>query len=85
MNLYRKLPVLVEAVQWSGSNWHEVLAFAGKHVFTTGGDLFVHTLEGSLRASPQDYIIKGIKGEFYPCKSDIFESTYEPVEDEHNS
>jgi len=81
MGFYRKKPVIVEAVQWSGSNWHEVLAFAGgDNVFTSGSELNVVTLEGPLHASPGDWIIKGVQGEFYPCKPDIFEATYEEVE-----
>jgi len=81
---YRKKPVVIEAVQWSGSNWHQVLEFAGRdNIYTTGSDVFVRTLEGDLKASPEDWIIKGIQGEFYPCKPDIFEATYEEViEDE---
>lgn len=81
---YRKKPVVIEAVQWSGSNWHQVLEFADRdNIYTTGSDVFVRTLEGDLRASPEDWIIKGIWGEFYPCKPDIFEATYEEViEDE---
>jgi hypothetical protein len=44
----------------------------------------IRTLEGPMRVSPGDYIIKGVQGEFYPCKPDIFEATYEPVETPHN-
>jgi hypothetical protein len=80
---YRKKPVVIEAVQWSGSNWHSILEFAtGDNVFTTGSTLNVVTLEGPLTASPGDWIIKGVQGEFYPCKPDIFEATYELVEEE---
>ena len=46
------------------------------------GSLIIHTLEGNHKANIGDYIIKGIKGEFYPCKPDIFEATYEPVDSE---
>lgn len=42
--------------------------------------VFIHTLEGDMIVSPGDYVIKGVKGEFYPCKPDIFEQTYEPIE-----
>lgn len=48
--------------------------------FTTVKRLLLHTLEGTMEVSEGDYIIKGIKGEFYPCKPDIFEQTYEVVE-----
>lgn len=78
---YRKRPVLVEAEQWSGSNWHQILAFAGKdNVYVKGANLFIRTLEGDLSAAPGDWIIRGVKGEFYPCKPDIFEATYEEVD-----
>lgn len=54
--------------------------------FKVNGDgpfgLAIQTLEGVIVASPGDWIIKGVQGEFYPCKPDIFEQTYEPVEDE---
>lgn len=83
MAKFRKKPVEVEAVQWSGSNWHQILDFAGReNVATSGATLIVHTLEGVLHASAEDWIVKGIKGEFYPVKPDIFEATYDKVEDE---
>lgn len=86
---YRKKPVVIEALVWSGSNWHSMLEFAGKeNVYTKGADLFIVTLEGDttvhqlpMKANPGDFIIQGVQGEFYPCKPDIFEATYEPVED----
>lgn len=75
---YRKKPVEVEAVQWTGENWQEIKDFAGSDV-AFDGRLYVFTLEGTLKADIGDYIIKGVKGEFYPCKPDVFEKTYEPV------
>lgn len=82
MGFYRKKPVVIEAVQWSGSNWHMILDFAGgDNVFTRGAELMVVTLEGTLKADAGDWIIRGVKGEFYPCKPDIFEATYEEVVD----
>jgi len=79
---FRKKPVVIEAVQWTGSNLKEVFDFmqwrnAG-HDEKTG--LFIHTLEGNHYANQGDWIIKGVQGEFYPCKPDIFEATYERVE-----
>lgn len=77
---YRKKPVVIEAVQWTGDNRKEVLAFMNKSEEfsrTTGKGLFIDSLEGLTTASPGDFIIKGVKGEFYPCKPDIFEATYE--------
>lgn len=84
---YRKKPVVIEAVQWSGSNWHEVYDFAGHEVYTANQKiddepvvvLRVKTLEGEMVANPGDWLLKGVAGEFYPCKPDIFEATYEPV------
>jgi len=81
---YRKKPVEIEAVQIAGDNDDELLAFINEHVvpFEIIADhtILIHTLEGDMRADPGDWIIKGIKGEFYPCKPDIFEATYEAVE-----
>ena len=84
---YRKKPVIIEAIQWDGT-WEDV-----KRVqeFTKGACmeksdldfkrqyLWIETLEGEMRVSPKDWIIRGVKGEFYPCKPDIFEATYESV------
>lgn len=77
---YRKKPVVIEAVKWKGTNIKELYAFAGDNYYFKDGVLFIKTLEGELTASIGDYIIKGVNGEFYPCKPDIFEKTYEVVE-----
>lgn len=76
---YRKKPVVVEAVQWTGENHAEMCEFIDPEVFEIipRVGLVIHTLEGDHHASPGDYIIKGINGEFYPCKPDIFAKTYE--------
>ena len=84
MKKYRKRPVMVEAIQFTGDNREEVEKFlqGTPHVW---GDqcaenfLTIVTLEGNHHVSVGDYIIKGVKGEFYPCKPDIFEMTYELV------
>ena len=80
---YRKKPVEIEAIQWTGNNLEEVEAFVvnaeGRQFDTVGESLFIHTLEGSMRAKPGDYIIKGVKDEFYPCDESIFRITYEQV------
>ena len=76
---YRKKPVVIEAVQWLYTNTDEIVKFAGNDVDTMHGGLIIHTLEGDMRASVGDYIVKGVNGEFYPCKPDIFELTYEKV------
>ena len=81
MALYRKRPVIIEAVQWDG-NLETLNIFPKKdteNVKLREGDLYIQTLEGQMKANIGDYIIKGVKGEYYPCKHDIFEMTYEPV------
>jgi hypothetical protein len=91
---YRKKPVVIEAVQWTGLNLQEIKDFVGDKlkyeiydaarqvgVAPPAVDMKIDTLEGEHIASKGDYIIKGIKGEFYPCKPDIFAKTYELVED----
>lgn len=81
---YRKKPVVIQAIAWTGANRAEIRAFMadpdrnwiyGFH----GGVLRINTLEGLMEAVPGDYVIRGIKGEFYACKPDIFVATYEPV------
>lgn len=82
-NLYRKKPVVIEAIQWTGDNIDEVKEFAGNDVYI-GSDqevLLIFTLEGVMNVDVNDYIIKGIAGEFYPCKPGIFDETYEIVEE----
>lgn len=88
---YRKKPVVIDAVEWTGDNLREIINFTGLHpsasrwtwkeyqeVVAKDG-LKIFTLEGSHLASIGDFIIKGVKGEFYPCKPDILALTYEPV------
>lgn len=82
---YRKKPVVVEALQWTGHNVDQMMVFcAGKahdiYENSYGFDLTIHTLEGDHHASVGDYIIKGVHGELYPCKPDIFAETYELAE-----
>ena len=78
---FRKKPVEIEAVQWKGNNWTEVYFFCKdpKIMGWSDNTLSIETLEGKMTASLGDWIIRGIKGEFYPCKPDIFEETYEEV------
>lgn len=86
---YRKKPVEIEAMQLTEANACDVLSFCNN----TGdivaskeddGTISIKTLEGTMTASIGDYVIKGVKGEFYPCKPDIFEATYDKVnEDKH--
>lgn len=83
MTAYRKKPVVIEAKQWTGDNGLEIQAFLNDgHEFSTNGHVNgqyvdIGTLEGLMVASPGDWIIRGVKGEFYPCKPDIFDATYE--------
>ena len=79
---YRKKPVVVDAVRWNGNNYKEVIDFAeiNKIWFDALGNIWISTLEGDMIAKKGDYIIKGVQGEFYPCKPDIFAETYEEVE-----
>ena len=80
MTKYRKKPLEVEAIQWKGDNINEVQAFMKNMTIKASEDtLVISTLEGDMIASPGDYIIKGVKGEFYPCKPDIFLKSYEEV------
>jgi hypothetical protein len=78
---FRKKPVVIEAVQWTGYNQDQVKAFAASSFEETVTEIGIQTLEGFMRALPGDWIIKGVNGEFYPCKPDIFSKTYEPVEE----
>ena len=82
MAQYKKKPVVVEAIQWTGDNLADVLKFTGSEKCeekVEGVELAIHTPEGNHCAQLNDYIIKGIQGGFYPCKPDIFEETYEEV------
>lgn len=75
---YRKKQIIIDAIQFHG-NFVEIEKFVGSDAEFNNGELTVATLEGPLHASKYDWIIKGVKGEFYPCKPDIFECTYEEV------
>lgn len=87
MPMFRKKPVVVEAIQYTEETREECIAFCNPgHVGINEEGceydlrcLWIHTLEGRMTASPQDWIIKGVNGEFYPCKPGIFEKTYESV------
>lgn len=85
---YRKKPVVIEAMQWTGDNAAEILKWAGDKLVLVSLDTFpaskhiqASTLEGDMFADVGDWIIKGVVGEFYPCKPDIFEMTYEAVKE----
>ena len=81
MAQYRKKPVVIEAEQFLQGPEPTPLPFSDQGVCCLGPDgWYVDTLEGPLHISDGDWIIRGIKGEYYPCKPDIFEATYEPVQ-----
>ena len=79
---YRKKPVIIEAVQFDGTDascdWLLPQLIEGS-IGRSVNKLHIKTLEGTMTADIGDYIIKGVNGEFYPCKPDIFEKTYEKV------
>ena len=91
MPLFRKKPVVIEAMQFDGKNGRAIERWAEPFVVPspvleptsynpTGVYLQIGTLEGTMTAVPGDWIIKGVNGEFYPCKPDIFAATYEVAE-----
>lgn len=93
--LFVKKPVTIQAIQWTGDNLKEVLEFTGKsekfdewfssfedyeNFVRNDGNVFkIFTLEGIMDATIGDWIIRGVKGEHYPCKPDIFDATYSQV------
>jgi hypothetical protein len=82
--LYRKKPVVIEARQFCEPVDFDYLArwCGGNLTLCPSGDhqvIEIHTLEGTMTAEVGDWIIKGVQGEFYPCKPDIFDATYEQV------
>ena len=91
---YRKKPAVIEAIQWNGENIEEVKNFAGDLISyalccrfdnLVKHEVIIKTLEGNMFADVGDFIIKGVKGEVYPCKPDIFKMTYEMVGDNDES
>lgn len=95
---YKKKPVVIDAIQFDGLNLEEIKEFVGDKLIYDIIDsawqvgkgrphilMKIKTLEGDMYVSEMDYIIKGVEGEFYPCKSNIFEKTYEFLDDETTS
>lgn len=88
---YRKKPVKIEAVKWEGDfivngentapAWVDRALEDGTLFFEGQGELYVKTLEGDMRCGVGDYLIKGVNGELYPCKTDAFEATYEDADE----
>ena len=90
MPKFRKKPVVIEAMQVPNGASDEAMILHGAlgvwlgaggnwNMIDERGAIDIHTLEGTMRAAPGDWIIRGVKGELYPCKPDIFEATYEPA------
>ena len=92
MAFFTKKPVTIEALQYptdpfdnagaiSVYEWvrRNSLGKTSTYIDPMSGDLMIHTLEGDMRVSAGDWIIRGVQGEFYPCKPDIFKATYEEV------
>lgn len=93
MAKFRKKPIVIEAIQYNNLNREEIESFVGNKLYRSlesetaylagkGApkfSLIIQTKEGEMKAMPNDWIIKGVNGEFYPCKPDIFEKTYESV------
>lgn len=88
---FRKKPVVVEAIQWTDQNIEEIKKFLGQKAVSSARlvhdkisddqhNIYISTLEGEMTARVNDWIICGVQGEFYPCKPDIFELTYEKVQ-----
>lgn len=78
---YRTKPCEIEAVQWTDRNVAEIMRFVkNESAIITNGVLIIKTLEGDMVASTGDYIIRGLRGEYYPCKPDVFQKKYEPCE-----
>jgi len=79
---YRKRPVVIQAMKWTGDNYQALSRFMGYEPIGKKGldeqeGLVIDTLEGTSLANVGDYIIRGVKGEFYPCKEDVFKLTYD--------
>ena len=78
-----KKPIPVEAVQWTGGNAEEIINFMGDNppVFDFWNSIIIQTLEGEMKAPIGSWVIRGPKGEYYPCRRDIFEETYERIDE----
>jgi hypothetical protein len=79
MPFYRKKPVVIEAWKYDSSDFKNMPKWIDLDWMTAAENIYIPTLEGVMEARLGDYIIKGVKGEIYPCKSDIFEMTYEKL------
>ena len=82
---YVKKPIPVEAIQWTGDNFDDIHDFiiGQPIVITTFNELVISTLEGEMKAPIGSWIIRGPLGEYYPCRKDVFQKTYDPIEKEN--
>ena len=76
MEKFIKKPVAIHAVRFTGTNWDEIELFVPVGKYNDDGTFQIVTLEGEHKCSIGDYVIRGVEGEYYPCKPDIFEKTY---------
>lgn len=85
VKLYRKRPTIIEAIQFDGLNQDFITNWVDSHdgeifsLYDSAPYLLIGVIGGTVRVNPTDWVIRGIKGEFYPCRDDIFDGTYEPV------
>ena len=81
---YKKKPIVIEAIQLLDEDYNRCIKFIGKENISqvSIGFIEIKTLEGNMKARIFDYIIKGINGEFYPCKPDVFKNTYDEVKEQ---
>lgn len=84
---FRKKPVEIQAIQWTGENVEALIQFVADDSLYFGmdqydhiTDLFITTLEGDMKANVGDWIIRGLKGEYYPCSNEVFTMSYDVVE-----
>lgn len=81
---FMKKPVVVEAIQYTGENEEEIKEFLGEYFKASVPSacyMIISNFRGDMTISKGDYVVHGVDGDFYPCKPDIFEKTYEPVKE----
>lgn len=88
IHTYRKKPVEIQALRWdaTGSTWEAMTVFIDDYRVMSPGPIgsrsfYIETLEGRMQVKDGDYVIRGVEGEFYPCKPGIFEKMYDLVEE----
>jgi hypothetical protein len=78
---FKKKPIIIDAIQYTGDNATEILhwMFPDLENDAEANELTIKTLEGEMKVSKNDWVIKGVNGEFYPCKPDIFDKSYDKI------